>query len=240
MTIGEVSALTGVSVRMLRYYDELGLLKPASVSGARYRLYDDASLGRLRTVLLFRELELPLCEIKAVLDDPRYDSGAVLERQIELLTLRRQRLDGIIALAREIKEYGGDKMDFSAFDKRALEDYAARAKQLYGDTDAYAESDKRTQSLSQTDRQALSVRMMSLFADLGGLRGIDPASREAREWVERLRGFIDGNLYPCTDEILQGLGAMYRGDPEFAANIDGAGGEGTAELASRAIEAYFG
>ena len=63
-TVKEVSRLTGVSVRTLHHYDAIGLLKPASVTEAGYRLYDDAALAKLQTILLLRELEFPLKEIR--------------------------------------------------------------------------------------------------------------------------------------------------------------------------------
>ena len=89
MNIGELSALSHVSIRTLRHYDKLGLLKPARVTEAGYRQYDEAALQRLHTILLFRELEFPLSDIKRILDAPDFDPAAALEKQITLLTMRR-------------------------------------------------------------------------------------------------------------------------------------------------------
>ena len=86
-TVKEVSNLTGVSIRTLHHYDKIGLLNPAKVTDAGYRLYDDASLCRLHAILLLRELQFPLKDIKQILDAPGFDTMEALEQQIELLEL---------------------------------------------------------------------------------------------------------------------------------------------------------
>lgn len=89
MTVNEASKLTGVSIRTLQYYDTIGLLPPAGYTEAGYRLYDDTAMERLQQILLFRELEFPLKEIKRILDSPNFDRSKALEQQIELLTMKR-------------------------------------------------------------------------------------------------------------------------------------------------------
>ena len=106
MTIHEVSKLAGVSVRTLHHYDAIGLLPPTALTEAGYRLYDDTALARLQSILLFRELEFPLKDIKRILDDPNFDQSAALEDQIKLLELRRKQLGKLIALARETLKTG--------------------------------------------------------------------------------------------------------------------------------------
>ena len=101
MTVNEASKLTGVSIRTLQYYDTIGLLPPAGYTEAGYRLYDDTALARLQSILLFRELEFPLKDIKRILDDPKFDQATALTDQIKLLELRQARLGRLITLARE-------------------------------------------------------------------------------------------------------------------------------------------
>ena len=103
MTVKQVSKLTGVSVRTLQYYDDIGLLSPSERTEAGYRLYEEAQLATLQEILLFRELEFPLKDIKAILDSPAYDKERALHQQIELLTLKKERLEGLIRLAEELK-----------------------------------------------------------------------------------------------------------------------------------------
>ena len=156
-TVQEVSRLTGVSVRTLHHYDAIGLLKPAKVTGAGYRLYDDAALSRLHSILLFRELQFPLKEIKGILDSPQFDSDKALERQIELLELQRKRLGELIDHARALNEKGEHSMSFKAFDKSELEQYKAEAKANWGKTDAWKEYEKREAAGSDFGGTAGSV-----------------------------------------------------------------------------------
>ena len=94
-TVREVAKITGVSVRTLHHYDAIGLLHPSRVTDAGYRLYDDTALARLQTILLFRQLQFPLKEIKEILDAPEFDPMDALEAQIELLRLQRQHLQAV-------------------------------------------------------------------------------------------------------------------------------------------------
>ena len=133
MTIHEVSRLAGVSVRTLHHYDAIGLLLPTALTEAGYRLYDDTALARLQSILLFRELEFPLKDIKRILDDPNFDKSAALEDQIKLLELRRKQLGKLIALARETLKTGVTPMKFDAFDKTEQARFAAEVKEKWGD-----------------------------------------------------------------------------------------------------------
>jgi DNA-binding transcriptional MerR regulator len=237
-TVNEVSRLTGVSVRALHYYDRIGLLRPTEVTEAGYRLYGSEALERLQDILLFRELEFPLREIQKILDSPDFDRSEALGQQIELLSLKRARLEGIIALARRIKESGGKTMDFEAFDREKIEEYAAEAKKRWGGTAAYREYEQKSAGRSAEDTELINGRLMSLFAGLGKLRGGEASSAAAQAQIQALRDFITENFYECTPEILSGLGKMYGAGGEFTENIDRAGGPGTAAFAEKAIEYY--
>ena len=142
-TVKDVSELTGVSVRALHHYDAIGLLHPTRVTEAGYRLYDGEALKRLWAILLFRELDFPLAEIRAILDNPALDRAEVLNAQIELLEMRRNRLDGVIRLAKNVRDKGGMAMSFEAFDKEKTNEYARRAREAWGDTEAYREFERR-------------------------------------------------------------------------------------------------
>ena len=110
MTVNEVSKLTGVSIRTLQYYDTIGLLKPIEYTESGYRLYDDTSLERLQQILLFRELEFPLKEIKEIIDAPNFDRNKALEQQIELLTMKKEHLENLITFARGVQMLGVKNM----------------------------------------------------------------------------------------------------------------------------------
>ena len=167
MTVNEVSKLTGVSIRALQYYDRIGLLSPSQRTEAGYRLYDDTALERLQQILLFRELEFPLGDIRAILEAPDFDRDKALGQQIELLELRIQRLEALVGLAREIREKGEMTMDFKAFDSTQIEEFAARAKAEWGDTKAFAEYEQKSGARSAEEERTLANELMSVFAEFG-------------------------------------------------------------------------
>lgn len=113
-TVKDVAEISGVSIRTLRYYDEIGLLKPTQITEAGYRLYDNKALEKLQEILFFRELEIPLVEIKNIMENPNYDKEKILATQKALLEKKRNRLDGIIQLISDVMK-GVNTMNFEAF-----------------------------------------------------------------------------------------------------------------------------
>ena len=120
-TVKEISELTGISVRTLHYYDEIGLLKPTQKSDAGYRLYDDRALEILQQILFFREFDIPLKEIKAVLDNPALDRNQILQVQRKMLVTKKERMERLIASIDDILK-GENKMDFTIFTKTEVEE----------------------------------------------------------------------------------------------------------------------
>lgn len=236
MTVKQVSELTGVSVRTLQYYDRIGLLKPTKLTDAGYRLYDDTALERLQQILLYRELEFPLKEIKAILDSPQFDRSKALSQQIELLQFKLEHIERLLHFARGIKLLGGKAVDFTAFDRTALEEYARKAREQWGDTAAYQEYAGKVHTAQ--DQEQLAEEMMAIFAAFGAMKTEDPASDPVQQQVKRLQEHITQHYYTCTNEILSSLGTMYVADDAFTRNIDNAGGIGTAAFVARAIEVY--
>lgn len=238
MTVHEVSELAGVSIRTLQYYDKIGLLHPTGYTDAGYRLYDDTDLERLQHILLFRELEFPLKDIKAIMSSPDFDRSKALEQQIELLKLKKEHLENLISFALGIKMLGVKYMDFSAFDSSKLDKYAKQAKAQWEHTPEYKEFAERDKNRSDEEDKLLADRFMLLFKEAGEIRNADPASAEAQDLVKRIQNFITENMYTCSNKILRGLGKMYSGGGDFTKNIDEFGGEGTAEFVDRAIQIY--
>lgn len=240
LSVHEVAELTGITARTLHYYDEIGLLKPARVTGAGYRMYDDAALGRLQNILLFRELQFPLKEIKVILDSPNFDPSEAIAQQIKLLELQYQRIGELIAFTREIQKRGVVAMDFDVFDKREIEKYEAEVKERWGNTKVYQEYRQRDIARNEDSRSRIAKDLMAVFSELGGLRHLPPDADEVQKKISALQRFITDNYYVCTDEILGGLGEMYVCDERFRNNIDRAGGAGTADFVKRAIAVYCG
>ena len=237
-TVKEVSRITGVSVRTLHHYDAIGLLKPTQITEAGYRLYDDTALKRLQSILLFRELEFPLQEIKDILNRPNFDVSDALEDQIHLLELRKQHLENLISHARHIQKTGVISMNFKPFDTTEMDNYAAEAKAKWGKTDSYQEFEKKTAGQTKEKQKFDGDALMAKFAEIGALRHLSPEAPEVQAAVAGIQAFITEHYYNCTKQIFAGLGQMYVADERFMQNIDAAGGEGTAQFVSRAIEIY--
>ncbi|MCU6733855.1 MerR family transcriptional regulator [Diplocloster agilis] len=150
-TVKEVSELTGISIRTLRYYDEISLLKPAKLTEAGYRLYDKKALEKLRQIMFFRELDISLSDIRKIMDNPKFDKREILETQKFLLEMKRNRLNGMIELISDVLK-GEDKMNFEAFNNddiqkivnHSLEVMSEEDKKVivekYGDIDKFKEN----------------------------------------------------------------------------------------------------
>ncbi|MEE3462434.1 MAG: MerR family transcriptional regulator [Lachnospiraceae bacterium] len=238
MTVNEVSKLTGVSIRTLQYYDKIGLLHPAKYTEAGYRLYNDAALETLQQILLFRELEFPLKDIKEIISRPDFDRSKALEQQIKLLTLKKEHIENLIDLAKGIKLLGVRKLKFEAFDTSKIDEYAAQAKAYWGKTPAYKEFEEKSRGRTKEEDKKIYQGMIDIFGEFGQIRNTEPSSKDAQALVKKLQDYITEHMYTCTKKILSSLGKMYAGGGDFTKNIDSYGGEGTAEFTSQAIEIY--
>ena len=241
MQIKEFAKLTGVSVRTLHYYDEIGLLKPALVDAQNgYRFYDENSLLRMQEILFYRELDFPLKSILEILSSLDYDKQKALAEQRKLLELKKERLERIIdALDGATK----GKVTMAAFDnsdyETARKQYEVEAKERWGETEAYKEHAEKTAKYTKDKWQAVNDGLMAVFAKFTECmnNGNTADSDEAHLLVKELQNYITENYYTCTKEILAGLGQMYVADERFKTNID-KNGNGTAEFVSQAIESY--
>ena len=233
MQIKEFAELTGVSVRTLHYYDEIGLLKPSEVDAQNgYRFYDEKSLERMQEILFYRELDFSLKTIAQILSSPDYDKQQALTRQRKLLLAKKERLEQLIN-ALDGLEKGEGFMKNNEYEKLKNE-YAEEVRQRWGSTDAYKESQQRN-----TDFNKAAVLLDEVFEEFAELdrSGISPDDEAAKIQVERLQQCITDNFYTCKNEILAGLGQMYAADVRFKNNID-KHGEGTAEFVSQCIKSY--
>ena len=240
MKINEVAKLSGVTVRTLHYYDEIGLLKPSEITEAGYRLYDSTALETLQQILFFRELDFSLNDIKEIMKNPNYDKANALTKHRELLLQKRNHIDDLIVLVDNTLK-GEYDMSFKQFDMTEFEatkkKYAAEVKERWGNTAAYNESEKKTSSYDDNQWKVLSGEGKAILQEFGENRNIQPESKEAQALVKKWQDYITANFYNCTKEILSCLGLMYIGDERFTKNID-QNGEGTAAFMAAAIEIY--
>lgn len=233
-TVKEVSQLTGLSVRTLHYYDEIGLLPPTMVGENGYRFYDAAALRRLQDILLFRELAFPLKTIKQLLDSPSYDQQEALAAQIKMLELRKAHLEKVIAYARTLQK-GGETMTFDIYSQSQLEAFQLEAKERWGETEAYMAYEAK---VNQPSAEQLIKDMGEIFSIFGRMLDQPVAEPVVQHQVKALQDYISQHFYDCSTEILSALGCMYLEDDRFREAIDHMGGVGTAAFVSRAISYY--
>lgn len=238
MSVHEVAKLTGITARTLHYYDEIGILKPTRLTEAGYRMYDDTALSRLQSILLFRELEFPLKEIKAILDSPNFDASEAISQQIELLELKCKHIAELITFAREIQNKGITTMNFEVFGKSEIEKYEAEIKAKWGNTKEYQDYRQKDIARNGGSYSKIANELLKIFSELGKLKHLTPNADEVQNGIAAIQNFITDNYYECTNKVLSGLGEMYVGDERFRNNIDNAGGDGTADFVKQAIVVY--
>jgi MerR family transcriptional regulator, thiopeptide resistance regulator len=227
-TVGELAKLTGITVRTLHHYDQIGLVQPSDRSDAGYRLYGQADVLRLQQVLLYRELGLPLDQIAGVLEARTPpERRSALAKHRETLVAKRTHLDAMLAAldtALAIEEGKQMKPEdvktmFDGFDP---EKYADEARERWGETDAYKESARRTKNYGKAEWDAIKNEADSIYRRFAELmtEGAAPSDARVRGVVEAHRAHIDRWFYPCSVEFQRGLAAMYIADPRFTENID--------------------
>ncbi len=237
-TVKEISDLTGVSIRTLHHYDEIGLLKPTATTEAGYRLYDESALEKLHTILLFRELEFPLKEIKTIMESPRFDPMDALEQQIELLEKKYRHIGRLIALASEIQRRGKEAMGFEVFDKSEIEQYKQEARERWGGTEAYQEYVHKQLRKSKAENEKDGEVLTNALKAISELREMPADSDAVQQKVKEFQEVFSATFYRCTNEILASLGEMYVTDQRFTRNIDKQHGEGAALFIRDAIRCY--
>jgi DNA-binding transcriptional MerR regulator len=229
-TIGKVADMAHVSVRTLHYYDAIDLLNPSYETASGYRLYADSDLESLQQVLFFRSLGFPLGQIKAIVQSPAFDRRQALEAHRTALLERRKAVEALLAAVGHTIEAmdKGETMDtatmFDAFDERALEEhrtkYADEAKQRWGTTDAYVESQRRTSKHTKEDWKRIQQEGAEIREGLATLMDHSPTDRDVQTLVKRFHEYMSTNFYACSLEMLSGLGDMYVSDPRFTATYD--------------------
>lgn len=239
-TVRQAAALSGVSVRTLHYYHEIGLLPPARVTEAGYRFYGERELAWLQQILLYRELDFPLAEIRELMALGGQERLDALGRQKELLSLKRDRLTRLIRLTDRLLK-GENTMSFAEFDTTRIEEqkkkYAREVKERWGNTAAYAESEKRAASYGEKEWTEIRKEMDGLFRRFADCMSEGTESPAAQALVKEWQEWISARFYACTNEILERLGQMYTTDSRFRESFEKTA-PGLAEFVSAAIRVY--
>jgi MerR family transcriptional regulator, thiopeptide resistance regulator len=228
-TVGAVAKLAGVSVRLLHHYDRIGLLEPSGRSAAGYRIYSLADLKRLQQVLFYRELGFTLEDIARILADPGQDELAHLRQQHRLLREQISRRQGMLAAIE--KELEAGKMGIALTPEEQFEifgtdkvsgEWAEEAQRRWGDTDAWAQSQRRAAAYTKQDwidirAEATAINQEFIAAMTAGTPADDP---RATDVAERHRQHISRWFYDCSYDLHRGLAELYVADQRFGKNYD--------------------
>ncbi|MGN7386336.1 MerR family transcriptional regulator [Sporosarcina sp. SAFN-015] len=236
MKVKEVADLTGVSVRTLHHYDDIGLLVPDEVTEAGYRVYSDENLTTLQQILFFREVGFPLKKIKELLDSPSFNRLEAFELQRDMLLSKRRQLDVMIkTIEKTLQSERGEmtmtnEEKFKGFDFSS-NPYEQEARERWGD-EAVDKANKNVAQFGEKEQQ----EMNRIYSNLAALRGTDPASSEAQAAIADWYAFLN-KIAHYSPEAFAGLGEMYVADERFTKNIDQFG-EGLAVFMRDAMKAY--
>lgn len=237
-SVKQLADLAGVSVRTLHHYDQIGILKPATIKQNGYRVYGEKELLILQQIMFFKELDIPLEEIERILKLPNFDLQNALKEHRHLLLLKKKRLDGLVdTIDKTIKRINSketmtsndsqnaksgrvpkDAELYNSFDTKEVDQYAEEAKQRWGHTEAYKQSQERYGKMSQAEKDKVGAEGDKLMKEIAAAmkEGKTSNSSEVQALIHRhyegLRTFYDPN-----PEMYKGLGEMYSADDRFRA-----------------------
>ena len=245
MTVHEVATLSGITIRTLHYYDEIGLLKPTMLTDAKYRLYTEDDLSRLQEILFFREVGFALKEIKELLNSPYYNRSEVLKKQLAILEAQRERIDALVKLVKA--EISGEQDNsFSAFSHSKIvelqESFRAEILEKWGKTHSFKEFEAAFSTKSKKIQNEEMERFLSMaqtiFEKLALYETQSPACKEVQQIVQAWRDYISEHFYSCNKEMLSYLGQLYISDERFSSYIHRFGCGNLANFFNEAIKIY--
>ncbi|AZP03870.1 MerR family transcriptional regulator [Jeotgalibaca ciconiae] len=247
-TIKKLSQLASVSSRTLRYYDSINLLKPKRVNSSGYRIYGEEEIERLQQILFFRELELPLEEIKNILDDDNFDSVTSLKNHRKQLLAKRQQLDQLLqTIDKTLASKKGtikmtDKEKFEGFKQKQLaeneEKYGEEIRERYG-KETVEKSNKKFANLTEKQYNEMQEMAADILEKLkNAMKTQDIAGEEAVEVVELHKKWLTYTWPSYSEEAQRGLSDMYVMDERFRKYYDGPAGSGAAQFLRDAIYDY--
>jgi DNA-binding transcriptional MerR regulator len=225
-TVKQLATLGGVSARTLRYYDSIGLLKPSAYGDNGYRHYDDEAVLRLQQIRFYRELDFNLKAIAAIMADPRFDVLNALQAHRQALETRHgqleqliQTVDNTILHLKGVLPMSDKKALFAGFDEEQQKEYEKEAEQRWGNTPAWAESQRRWKHYTAEQKEQIFAKGNEIHQRIleNMAKGhASPAVQQAiADWYQHLGNFYQPNL-----EILRGLGHVYAEDPRFRATYE--------------------
>lgn len=221
-TVKQLACLSGVSVRTLHYYDEVGLLKPGRVEKNGYRQYGESELVKLQQILFFKELDFSLEDINKIMTSPGFDVSIALADQKQLLQMKRKRLDGLIKSIDKTmntmnnnKKIQDDEM-YDAFKDEDVKQYQDEVKQRWGNTDAYKQSQARVSKMTKKEMEKLKEDGKKHTQALADSMDKGPKHPDVQALIAKSHEGVNF-FYDCSLEMFRNLGEMYVPDPRFTA-----------------------
>lgn len=226
-TVNQLAKIAGVTTRTLHYYDQIGLLKPSTIQANGYRCYEEKELLKLQQILFFKELEFSLEDIITIVNATNFNPIEALKDQKKLLEFKKYRVQSLLStLDKTIKKLeGGEIMTnddlFASFSDEQMKQYQEEAKQRWGNTEAWKQSQERTKHWTKADYDRIKKDGEAWTKKMAAIKeqGFTPQSPEAQAMIDQhyngLRTFYEPNL-----EMYRGLGQMYVDDPRFTAYYD--------------------
>lgn len=219
-SVQKLAKIAMVSVRTLHYYDEIGLLRPKLVKSNGYRFYGQKELLILQQILFFRELDFTLDQIKSMLNAPNFDMETALRDQRKLLELKKSRIENLIFTVEKTIQglKGGESVDtnnlYAGFSNNQVDKYKEEAREKWGGTKAYEQSQERTKNWTKADYLHYAQKTRDLLARLSEVMGKDVGSKEVQDLIVLHRQGIE-TFYDCSDDMYHALGQMYTDDKRF-------------------------
>jgi len=239
-TVKQLADIAGVTTRTLHYYDEIGLLNPVSIEDNGYRRYDHGSLLRLQQILFYRELEVPLKEIQTILANPEFSQLEALEEHRSALQKQVNRINTLIeTIDQTIATLKGEwimsnKDYFEGFDETQYEE---EAKERWGNTPQYAESQRKWKNFTKAQKEAIKQKGGEITARMVGTAQSSTSDEDIQQAVADYYTYLTESFYSCDVDFLRNLADMWVADPRFAVNYDRIR-EGGAEFVRQAVHIY--
>lgn len=240
-TVKQLSTLAGVTPRTLHHYDEIGLLKPSRIGDNGYRYYGNESLLRLQQILFYRELDMPLEDIRRIMGRRDFDVLSALESHKQALKKQMERTKRLLKTVDNTIEHlkGKNKMSdkklFEGFSEEEQEKLAQEAEQKY-DPETVRESNRKWKSYSKEKKESILAEGNAIYADLAAAISKGAASKEVQAVIARWHSHMQ-NFWSPNDEQLLGLADLYNDDPRFRDNYEKVA-PNLSEFMREAVKAY--
>ncbi|MDF2379625.1 MAG: MerR family transcriptional regulator [Candidatus Gracilibacteria bacterium] len=223
-TVKQLANLVKVTIKTLHHYDEMGLLKPTQRTDAGYRLYNRDDLLKLQQIMIYKEMEFSLKEIKQLLEDPDFDIKKALHEQKKFLLQQQkkteqlvQTIDKTIKTLQEDEELVTDAELYEGFTAEKAKRYNQEAKEKYGEM--FETSQNRVGNMTKGQWKAIRDEGKTINKEMLNLIGTDPNSDTVQAVIKRHHAWVE-NFYPCNKETYVGLSDLYIENPEFTTHYE--------------------